>query len=83
MSGYFARVSAETPTRLWINNPTDDELRMALAAGAIGCTTNPAYAGGLLTRAPDEVLPSLAEASAETSDEAEAAERRDQEGRCN
>lgn len=40
---YFKRVNKLTPTRFWINNPTPDEAKKSIAAGAIGCTTNPAY----------------------------------------
>lgn len=40
---FFARLVAETPTRVWVNNPTPDELELALAHGAVGSTTNPAY----------------------------------------
>lgn len=41
--GYFHRISAGTPTRFWINNPTLGQARRALDAGAVGCTTNPSY----------------------------------------
>ena len=51
-TGYFHRVSRETPTRLWINNPTSDDLEQAMGAGAINCTTNPAYGSVLLQREP-------------------------------
>jgi transaldolase len=54
---FFQRLVAETPTRVWVNNPTLDEIDLALAQGAVGSTTNPAYGGGLLKRVPDEVLP--------------------------
>ncbi len=57
MSDYFTRLVAETPTRVWINNPTEQEIGLALDRGAVGCTTNPAYGGGLVKRSPDEVLP--------------------------
>jgi transaldolase len=57
MSDYFARLVAQTPTRAWVNNPTDEEIGLALAAGAVGCTTNPAYGGNLLKRAPSEIVP--------------------------
>ena len=40
---YFKRVKELTPTRFWINNPTPQEAREAIAAGAISCTTNPTY----------------------------------------
>lgn len=40
---YFHRLHAQTPTRMWINNVTREQARMAIAAGAAGCTQNPAY----------------------------------------
>lgn len=49
---YFHRVQAETPTRLWINNPSAEDTRRALAAGAISCTTNPSYCSKLLQSEP-------------------------------
>ena len=58
---YFQKVKAQTPTRLWINNPTMEEVDLALAQGAMGCTTNPSYGGNLLKRAPDYVKPIIAE----------------------
>jgi len=54
---YFDRVRAATGTRFWVNNPTIEEIDLALANGAMGSTTNPAYGGNLVRRAPGEVLP--------------------------
>jgi transaldolase len=54
---YFDRLVAETPTRVWVNNPTLEEIDLALGQGAVGCTTNPGHAGGLLGRAREEVIP--------------------------
>ena len=45
---YFHRLHRETPTRFWVNNPSGADLENALAAGAISCTTNPAYCARLL-----------------------------------
>ena len=45
---YFDRITAETPTRLWINNPSRAETDLAIANHAINCTTNPAYCSKLL-----------------------------------
>ena len=42
-TGYFHRVTQQTPTRFWINNPTRREADLAIAAGATGCTLNPSY----------------------------------------
>jgi transaldolase len=49
---YFQKVRRTTPTRLWVNNPTMEECPLALAQGAMGCTTNPSYGGNLLKRDP-------------------------------
>lgn len=40
---YFKRINKLTPTRFWINNPTPEEAKNSIAAGAISCTTNPTY----------------------------------------
>jgi transaldolase len=58
---YFQQLNRETPTRVWVNNPTIAEMDLALEQGARGSTTNPAYGGNLLRRAPDEILPIIAE----------------------
>ena len=71
---YFKRMAAETPTRIWVNNPTVEEMDLALAQGARGCTTNPGYGGNLLRRAPDQILPIIAAAVRETSDDLRAAD---------
>ncbi len=47
-TGYFHRVTGLTPTRLWINNVTPIEARLAIEAGAVGCTQNPTYAYKML-----------------------------------
>ena len=43
VTGYFHRVAQETPTRVWVNNPRGSEVKMAIEAGAVCCTTNPSY----------------------------------------
>ena len=48
--GCFHRVAQETPTRCWINNPRGHDVDLGLDAGAINCTTNPAYCSKLLQR---------------------------------
>ncbi|HHW48435.1 MAG TPA: hypothetical protein GXX14_07450 [Clostridiaceae bacterium] len=50
---YFHRVHAQTPTRFWINNVTRNEARMAIEAGAIGCTQNPSYTWKMI-KSPEE-----------------------------
>ncbi len=47
---YIHRIMRDTPNRVWINNPTGDELRMALSSGVISGTTNPSYCSRLLRR---------------------------------
>jgi len=46
---YFHRVHDETPTRFWINNVTREQARLAIDAGAVGCTQNPAYTWKMMT----------------------------------
>jgi transaldolase len=53
MAGYFHRVTEMSPTRLWINNVTPEEARLALDAGAVGCTQNPTYPYKMLTHPSD------------------------------
>ncbi len=72
---YFEQVRAATGTRFWVNNPTAADVELALANGAMGCTTNPAFAAGLLGRAPDEVVPVIGACVAEEADDHAAAER--------
>jgi len=48
-NGYFHRVTAQTATRFWINNVTREETRLAIEAGAVGCTQNPSFPLKMLT----------------------------------
>ncbi|MDX9916369.1 MAG: transaldolase family protein [Sphaerochaeta sp.] len=50
---YFHRVQRETPTRFWVNNPTIEQARLAIEAGAIGATTNPSYVSKLFESEQD------------------------------
>ena len=50
---YFLKLKAETPTRLWVNNPTVPEITAALENGAVSCTTNPTYGANMLKRDRD------------------------------
>ncbi len=59
MSGYLARVEAQTSSRFWVNNPTLDDAAKAIDAGAVGSTTNPAFMASILRRAPDEITPRI------------------------
>ena len=67
--GYFARLIRSTPTRVWVNNPTLEEVGWALEQGAAGCTTNPSYGGGLLKRAPEEIRPVILSVVREVQDD--------------
>ena len=40
---YFQRVTEQTSTMFWINNPTSEQADWALENGALGCTNNPSY----------------------------------------
>ncbi len=74
-NGYFRRVAENDGTRLWINNPTGAELELAIAAGAYGCTSNPAYCAMLIEREPQFILPLIDQAIASKANDDEAAEQ--------
>ena len=74
-SGYFHRVTEETPTRFWINNPSGVDMERAIAAGAINCTTNPAYCSKLLQSDPDYIRGVIDNVIKETNDNEVAAIR--------
>jgi len=70
MKAYFHRVTQQTPTRFWINNPSQAETVLAIENGATGCTTNPSYTqkmvdhaqdGAYATRLLDEVIKDVAD----------------------
>lgn len=71
---YFAQLATASPTRVWVNNPTLDEIELAIAAGAVGCTTNPAFGGNQLRRVPAEIEPIIETCAAQTDDDAAAAD---------
>jgi len=72
---YFQRVYAETPTRMWVNNPSGADLERALAAGAINCTTNPQYCQKLFDTDPDYMRGVVDRVVREVEDDEEAAEK--------
>jgi len=43
MKPYFLRVTEQSPTMFWINNPTPEQADLAIENGALGCTNNPSY----------------------------------------
>ena len=73
---YFHRMSALTPTRFWINNPTRGQTDLAIANGAIGCTANPSYSQKMMDHSGEGsyALALLDEAIQESKDEYQAAE---------
>jgi transaldolase len=54
--GYFHRVEEQTPTKFWVNNPTRKEVDLAIEAGAVGCTTNPAHCGKMIDKPEERAL---------------------------
>jgi len=73
---YFKHIAVQTPTRLWVNNPTLEEASMAIAAGAISATTNPTYASRLLNldSGPLSAAAMLIETVRQTPNDANAAD---------
>ena len=63
---YFSRLHNETQTRFWVNNPSGAELERAIEAGAINCTTNPAYCSKLMVSDPDYLHEIIDESLSET-----------------
>ncbi len=53
MKPYFIRVTEQSPTMFWINNPTRAQADLALEHGALGCTNNPSYTQKMLDNAED------------------------------
>jgi transaldolase len=76
--GYFHRLQSQTPTRLWINNPTLEETDKAIAAGAISCTTNPSYSARIIKEEPSRAMRAIRAAIQASSDDQQAADRAQQ-----
>ncbi len=53
MKPYFIRVTEQSPTMFWINNPTRAQADLAMEHGALGCTNNPSYTQKMLDH-PEE-----------------------------
>lgn len=71
---YFKRVHAQTPTRMWINNVSRAQADLAIEAGAVGCTQNPAYTWKMMQN-PEErpyVMEKLAEILKDEPDDTQA-----------
>jgi transaldolase len=73
---YFIRVSEQTPTKFWINNPTRYQAEIAIKNGAKGCTCNPSYTQKMIDHPEDGeyALRLLDEILLETTDENQVAE---------
>ena len=71
---YFDRVTEETPTKFWINNPTKADVKLAIANHSINCTTNPSFCSKLLQRDPDYIQGMVDRAIRETDDDDVAAD---------
>ncbi len=50
---YLQKVTQETKTRFWVNNPTMADCDASIAEGAFACTTNPSYCSKLYQTAPE------------------------------
>ena len=71
---YFDRITKETPTKLWVNNPSRAETDWAIANHAINCTTNPSFCAKLLESDPDHIRSAIDEAIKESDDDNVAAD---------
>jgi transaldolase len=60
---------------MWINNPSGPEMDKGIAAGAINCTTNPAYGSKLIDSDPDYIRGVIDEVIRQTDDQDAAADR--------
>jgi transaldolase len=52
-NSYFHRVTRQSPTMFWVNNPTRTQADLALDHGALGCTNNPSYTQKMLVHAEE------------------------------
>jgi transaldolase len=60
---------------MWINNPSAEDVRQSISAGAVNCTTNPSYCSKLLQTEPDYLRGVIDQVVKSTKDNDEAAER--------
>lgn len=70
-TGYFHRVTAATPTRMWVNNVTPEQARLGIEAGALGCTQNPSYAAKMFDVRPDHCTALVKKYAQESDDDTE------------
>lgn len=71
---YIDRITAETPTKYWINNPTRADTELAIANQAMNCTINPSFCSKLLQRDPEPVRRVIDRVIKETDDDDDAAD---------
>lgn len=71
-NGYFKRVNAMTPTRMWVNNVTVEQARLGIEAGAVGCTQNPSFVDKMFSVQPDVSKELARKIMAEHTDDTEA-----------
>jgi transaldolase len=71
---YFIRLTRQSPTEFWINNPTLMHADMAIQHGATGCTNNPSYTQKMLDHPSEGVYAQqvLSEAIRDYEDDNEA-----------
>lgn len=74
-TGYFHRIAQDTPTKVWVNNPRGTEIEKAIEAGAISCTTNPAYCSKVILQESEYLFEVIDDVIKKTFDNSEAAER--------
>ena len=74
MKPYFQRVTEQTPTRFWTNNPNLAEAELAIRNSATGCTTTPSYCQKMIDHTHEGPAASLLldESIRETADDQEA-----------
>ena len=71
---YFRQVAKTTGTQVWVNNPSSSDLKLAIEAGAINGTTNPAYGSKLLKSEPDYMEPVIDSVINRVADDNQAAD---------
>ena len=72
---YLEKINLQTKTRFWVNNPTINETKEAIANSAFACTTNPAYCSKLLQSDPKYIKTIIKKITAREKDVSIAAEK--------
>jgi transaldolase len=68
---YFIRLTKQTPSKFWVNNPTRKQAELAIEHGALGCTCNPSYTQKMIDSKEESeyALQLLDESISETDDD--------------